>query len=124
MKKKLVAVLLSSVMVMTLFAGCGSTEEKPAADADTSADDTADAASGEYEATLTAEMSKSSAPTLFQCGNQQGLNTWGDYCLDLSDTDVYAEMTTDDFNLKGEDGSVKASVTATKHLVLSQTRLC
>lgn len=66
------------------------------------------AASGEYEATLTAEMGKSSAPTLFQCGNQQGLNTWGDYCLDLSDSDVYAEMTTDDFNLKGEDGSVKA----------------
>lgn len=149
MKKKLVAVLLSSAMVMSLFAGCGKTEEKPAADADTSADDADDsadaatgsvyylnfkpesdaawqalaasyteqtgvpvkvvtAASGEYEATLTSEMDKSSAPTLFQCGNQQGLNTWGDYCLDLSDTDVYAEMTTDDFNLKGEDGSVKA----------------
>ena len=66
------------------------------------------AASGEYENTLTAEMGKSSAPTLFQCGNQQSLATWGDYCLDLSDTDVYAEMTTDDFNLKSEDGAVKA----------------
>ena len=66
------------------------------------------AASGEYSSTLTAEMGKSSAPTLFQCGNQQGLETWGDYCLDLSDTEVYAEMTTDDFNLKSEDGAVKA----------------
>lgn len=66
------------------------------------------AASGEYSNTLTAEMGKSSAPTLFQCGNVQGLETWGDYCLDLSGTDVYAEMTTDDFNLKSEDGAVKA----------------
>ena len=64
------------------------------------------AASGDYENTLTAEMGKSSAPTLFQCGNQQGLETWKDYCLDLSDTDVYKEMTTDDFNLKGENGEV------------------
>ena len=64
------------------------------------------AASGDYENTLTAEMGKSSAPTLFQCGNQQGLATWKDYCLDLSDTDVYKEMTTDDFNLKGENGEV------------------
>ena len=66
------------------------------------------AAGGEYEQTLTAEMAKSSAPTLFQCGNQQSLATWGDYCLDLADTDVYAEMTTDDFNLKGDNGEVYA----------------
>lgn len=64
------------------------------------------AASGTYEDTLTTEMGKSEAPTLFQCGNQQGLDTWKDYCLDLSDTDVYKEMTTDDFNLKGENGEV------------------
>ena len=66
------------------------------------------AASGEYENTLTTEMSKSSAPTLFQCGNQAALDTWKDYCLDLTDTDVYKEMTTDYFNLKGENGEVYA----------------
>ena len=66
------------------------------------------AASGEYENTLTTEMSKSSAPTLFQCGNQAALDTWKDYCLDLTDTDVYKEMTTDDFNLNGENGEVYA----------------
>ena len=66
------------------------------------------AASGEYENTLTTEMSKSSAPTLFQCGNQAALDTWKDYCLDLTDTDVYKEMTTNDFNLKGENGEVYA----------------
>lgn len=66
------------------------------------------AASGDYENTLTTEMGKSSAPTLFQCGNQAALDTWKDYCLDLSDTDVYNEMATDDFNLKGENGEVYA----------------
>ncbi len=64
------------------------------------------AASGEYSSTLTAEMDKSDMPTLFQCGNQAGLDTWGDYCYDLTDTAVYKEMTTDDFNLFGDNGEV------------------
>ena len=38
------------------------------------------AASGTYSETLTAEMDKSSAPTLFVVGNQAGVQTWGDYC--------------------------------------------
>ena len=54
-------------------------------------------------------MDKSEAPTLFQCGNQGALNTWGEYCLDLKDTDFYKEMTTDDFNLFGENGEVLAA---------------
>ncbi|HIT70026.1 MAG TPA: ABC transporter substrate-binding protein, partial [Candidatus Aphodomonas merdavium] len=55
--------------------------------------------------TLTAEMDKgNAAPTLFQCGNQAGLDTWVDFCLDLTDTDFYNEMTTHDFNLYGENG--------------------
>ena len=65
------------------------------------------AASGEYNTTLTAEMGKSEAPTLFQCGNAQALLDWGDYCMDLSGTKVLDEMTTGDFNLV-EDGAVKA----------------
>ena len=64
------------------------------------------AASGEYSSTLTAEMDKSDMPTRFQCGNQAGLDTWGDYCYDLTDSAVYKEMTTDDFNLFGENGEV------------------
>jgi raffinose/stachyose/melibiose transport system substrate-binding protein len=66
------------------------------------------AASGSYSETLTAEMDKTDMPTLFQCGNKAGLDTWGDYCYDLSDTDVYKEMTTDDFNLTDASGAVKA----------------
>ena len=65
------------------------------------------AASGEYNNTLTAEMGKSEAPTLFQCGNAQSLLDWGDYCLDLTGTPVLGEMTTADFNLV-EDGATKA----------------
>ena len=67
------------------------------------------AASGDYQTTLTSEMDKSEAPTLFQCGNQGALNTWGEDCLDLKDTDFYKEMTTDDFNLFGENGEVLAA---------------
>jgi raffinose/stachyose/melibiose transport system substrate-binding protein len=67
------------------------------------------AASGTYSETLTAEMDKGdSAPTLFQCGNQAGVTTWGDYCYDFAGTDVYAEMTTDDFNLFKDSGEVAA----------------
>ena len=66
------------------------------------------AASGEYSTTLTAEMAKSDAPTLFQCGNAQGLIDWGDYCLDFTGTKVLNEMTTSDFNLVDENGAVKA----------------
>lgn len=61
------------------------------------------AASGKYSETLTAEMSKDSAPTLFQCGNLAGLETWQDYCLPLDGTAFLNEMTTEDFNLK-KDG--------------------
>ena len=67
------------------------------------------AASGTYQETLTAEMDKgASAPTLFQCGNKAGLDTWGDFCYDLSGTDVYKQMTTNDFNLYKESGELAA----------------
>ncbi|QNL44488.1 ABC transporter substrate-binding protein [Oscillibacter hominis] len=63
------------------------------------------AASGDYETTLMAEMGKSEAPTLFQVNGPVGLKNWQDYCYDLSDTAIYGELTSDDFALKGEDGS-------------------
>lgn len=65
------------------------------------------AASGEYNNTLTAEMGKSEAPTLFQCGNAQALLDWSDSCYDFTGSPVLDEMTTDEFNLT-EDGAVKA----------------
>ncbi len=65
------------------------------------------AASGTYSDTLTAEMAKSAPPTMFHCGNEQDLLSWGDYCLDLTGTEVLAEMSTDEFNLVS-DGAVKS----------------
>ena len=62
------------------------------------------AASGTYDTTLAAELDKSSAPTLFQCGNQGAINSYGDYCYPLDGTAIMDQMTTDAFNLTGEDG--------------------
>ena len=66
------------------------------------------AASGDYDTTLNAQMGKDGAPTLFQVGNKQALANWDGYCLDLTGTAVYNEMTTDDFNLRNDAGEVKA----------------
>ena len=66
------------------------------------------AASGTYDTTLAAELDKSSAPTLFQCGNQGAINSYGDYCYPFDGTAIMDQMTTDAFNLKGEDGQTLA----------------
>ena len=64
------------------------------------------AASGTYETTLTAEMGKSEAPTMFQVNGPVGLASWQDYCYDLADSALYGELTSDDFALKGDNGEV------------------
>ena len=64
------------------------------------------AASGTYSETLTAEMDKSSAPTLFVVGNQAGVQTWGDYCYDLTGTPIAGELNTDAYNLYDADGKL------------------
>ena len=61
------------------------------------------AASGTYEDTLRSEMEKAEAPTLFQVNGPVGLATWKDYCLDLSDTALYANLKSDDFALIEDD---------------------
>ncbi len=127
--KKIIAFLIICITIMSTFTACGKKDDKgavyylnfkPEADSAwqalakeysdlTGVDVTiVTAAAGAYNETLIAEMSKSKMPTLFQCGNQASLDTWKDYCLDLRGTAVYNEMTTDDFNLFGENGEVKA----------------
>ena len=61
------------------------------------------AASGTYESTLKSEMAKSDAPTLFQVNGPVGLANWKDYCLDLSSSDLYGYLSSDDFALKEGD---------------------
>ncbi len=128
--KKLLALVLTLALCLSMVAGVASAEAagkvyylnfKPEADASwqalakTYTEQTGvpvtvvTAASGTYSETLTAEMDKgASAPTLFQCGNQQGIETWRDYLLDLKDTDFAKELTTDEFNLYGKNGELLA----------------
>ena len=133
MKKKLAVLGLTATMVMSLCAGCGGKETsggkdasgdkgsvyylnfKPEADAqwqelakiyeeETGVEVTVvTAASGQYETTLKSEMGKSECPTLFQVNGPVGLASWKDYCADLSDTEVYKQLTSEDFALKDGD---------------------
>ena len=64
------------------------------------------AASGSYNETLTAEMDKSAAPTLFVIGNQAGVKEWGDYAIDLKGTPIEQELSTDAYNLYDESGKL------------------
>ena len=62
------------------------------------------AASGTYSQTLTSEMDKSAAPTLFVIGNQAGVKEWGEFAMDLTGTPIAEELSTDAYNLYDEDG--------------------
>ena len=53
------------------------------------------AASGQYEATLTARLDSSDAPSLFICDSVAMYNRWKDYCADLSGTELYSYVTSD-----------------------------
>ena len=123
--KKLIALLLVLVMALSLLAGCSKDEPsvywlnfKPESDealkkiAAMYTEETGipveivTAASGTYNETLTAEMDKDNAPTMFVVGNQAAVSTWGEYCLDLKDTDIAKELSTDAYMLYDEDGKL------------------
>ncbi|MDY2698072.1 MAG: ABC transporter substrate-binding protein [Lachnospiraceae bacterium] len=65
--------------------------------------DVVTAASGTYESTLKSEIAKTDAPTLFQVNGPVGLATWKDYCYDLSGSELYKNVKSDDFVLKDGD---------------------
>ena len=64
------------------------------------------AASGKYQDTLTSEMAKTSAPTLFIVGNDAAVAEWGDFCLDLTGTAIANELNTNAYNLYDENGKL------------------
>ncbi len=128
MRKKLIVVGMCLALGASLLAGCSSSKKtsdkgsvywlnfKP--EADQALQDIAKvykkekgvdvkvvtAAAGTYDQTLTSEMDKSGAPTLFVVGNQASVKTWSEYCVDLKGTEVYKDLTTDDFTLYDADG--------------------
>ena len=64
------------------------------------------AASGQYEATLSTEITGKNAPTLFQINGPVGYQNWKDYCLDLTDTDIYEKLADKSLAVTGADGGV------------------
>ena len=126
--KKFLATLLALVMALSLVA-CGSSKDeakgsvyylnfKPEADealqkvAAMYTEKTGvpvtvvTAASGTYNETLTAAMDKEAPPTMFVVGNQAAVDTWGDYCYNLSGTDIANQLNTDAYNLYDADGKL------------------
>lgn len=51
------------------------------------------AASGTYEQTLKSEIAKKDAPAIFQINGPVGYAAWKDYCLDLSQSELYKHLT-------------------------------
>ena len=131
-KKRLMAAGLAVLMTASMITGCGSSDSKKESkndakgsvyylnfkpEADEQWQELAEeytketgvpvevvtAASNQYETTLKSEMGKSKSPTLFQVNGPVGLASWKDYCYDLSGSDVYKELTSDDFALKDGD---------------------
>lgn len=50
------------------------------------------AANNTYEQTLSAKMSTPEAPVIFQINGPRGYANWRDYCLDLTDSDIYNHL--------------------------------
>ena len=81
------------------------------------------AASGTYEDTLKSEIAKTEAPTLFQVNGPVGLNTWKDYCYDMSGSDFYGELTSDAFALKDGDAVLGVAYLTESYGLITNTAL-
>lgn len=130
--KKIIALLIAVCLVSVGFAGCSKKKIDPslgrvyylnfkpeqAEDWERLAKEYTDqtgvevsvvtAASDTYESTLKSEIAKTQAPTLFQVNGPIGLETWKDYCYDLSETSLYKNLSNDEFALKDDNDQVLA----------------
>lgn len=61
-------------------------------------------ANGNYEQRLKAELAKKDAPTLFHINGPIGYNNWKNYCLDLSDTELYTWQLDPEIAVKHDSG--------------------
>lgn len=143
--KKTLALLLAALAILLCFAACGKKNDTPSvyylnfkpeqdtqwkALAKTYTEKTGvpvtvvTAASGTYEQTLTSEMDKTEAPTLFQVNGPVGLANWIDYCYDFTGSKVLGELTSNDFALT-KDGKVYgiAYVVETYGIIYNKTLL-
>ena len=81
------------------------------------------AASGTYEETLSAEIVKDEAPTLFQVNGPVGLANWADYCYDLNGSSLYNELTSDAFALKDGDSVAGIAYVIESYGLITNTKL-
>ena len=81
------------------------------------------AASGTYEETLSAEIIKEEAPTLFQVNGPVGLANWTDYCYDLNGSSIYNELTSDAFALKDGDAVAGIAYVIESYGIITNTEL-
>ncbi len=145
MFKKLFALTLALCMLLPMLVSCGKKDDtasvyylnfKPEQDeqwkslAATYTDETGipvtvvTAAAGNYEQTLTSEMDKKDAPTLFQVNGPVGLANWKDYCYDFNGSAVLNELTTPEFALTdGEKTLGIAYVIETYGIIYNKTLL-
>ncbi|MBQ0084000.1 MAG: ABC transporter substrate-binding protein [Clostridiales bacterium] len=119
--KRTLSIILATLLIALLFAGCMGKQDtasvyylnfKPEQDAAWQAlakkyseekgvpVKVVTASQGTYEQTLTAEIDKSEAPTLFQISGAIALDSWEDYCMDLTNTELHRELTSNDFALE------------------------
>lgn len=129
-RRKLVSLLLATTMIAGVVTGCGEKEEGSAdgkgsvyylsfkpeqtdqwkAIAAKYTEQTGievkvqTAASGTYEQTLKSEIAKKDAPTLFQINGPVGYQSWKDYCMDLSGTNLYSWLKDKDMAVTDGDG--------------------
>ena len=125
--KKTIALLLACLLIVGMFAGCNKVEDdkgsvyylnfKPEfndALTELAAKYTqktgievkiVTAASGDYNNTLTSNIKD---VTIFNIGNSAALADWDEYALDLTDSAIAKELTTNDFNLYNASGELKA----------------
>lgn len=136
--KRMIAIVLASMLLCLFFAGCQSESESSEGDSNNGRvywlnfkpeiDETLQslgkkytettgievkivtAASGSYDQTLTSEMDKSKPPTLFVIRNHQDVVQWDKYALDLTNTEIAKKVMVEakEFELKDDDGHLVA----------------
>lgn len=151
--KKVLALGLVATMAAATFAGCGSSASGDSASADggkgkvyylnfkPEADEAwqeiakqyteetgvpvtvITAASGTYEETLSSEIVKDEAPTLFQVNGPVGLANWKDYCYDLKGSSLYNELTSDSFALYDGDAVAGIAYVIESYGIITNTKL-
>ncbi len=146
-KKKVMAVGLAVVMAAGMLSACGSSSSssssgqvyylnfKPEADeawqeiAKTYTEETGvpvtvlTAASGTYEETLSSEIIKDAAPTLFQVNGPVGLNNWKDYCYDLKGSSLYNELSSDAYALYNGEEVAGIAYVIESYGIITNTKL-